>query len=246
MYYWHGVRVPARIIERPESYTASEIRKMRNSEITRALAERMGWNKFTKRLGARVIDSCDIESDGEDGQHCTLHYELLDVSDHFADGQPRFLKMQSPPLKDESQPYYLDPVDPGLQTAAAARAWRNRKCDGSWPTVEECNDGWRPDWVLRHGDVNFHELPESFDVSQILELPGNVLVSGRATGHAHSLVGEATIYDAGDGMRIIHRLGDSLEVDHQEHKLASITSLKTRQSIARQYDREHGWVNVVD
>ncbi|MEN6535461.1 MAG: DUF6745 domain-containing protein [Bryobacteraceae bacterium] len=245
MYYWHGVRVPARLIERPESYTAAEIRKIRNSEIARALAERMGWDKFTGALGATVIDDCDIEAHGEDGQRCTLHYELLELNDQFSDRQPRFLRMQSPVLRDGTQPRYIDPVDPGLETARAARAWRTQRRDGSWPTVAECNRGLVPDWDVRHGDVVFHRVKPQ-DVKKLKILPGNSLVSGSATGHSHSLVGVANVYQLGDGTRLVERVSESLAIDHEEHKLTQLPGAWYRQSIARQYDAEHGWVNVED
>ena len=243
-HYWHGVKVPKRLIEDPESYTTEEIREIRNSEVSRALAERMGWGKFVEKLGARVIDSCEIEADGEDGQHCTLSYELLE-SERFADAQPRWLRMQSPMLNDGTQPSYLEPVDPGLATAAAARTWKTRRADGSWPTTRECNRGLQPDWSVRHGDVVLHAI-ETPSLDGLKKLPGNVLVAGIATGHSHVLIGEANVYELHDGCHIVERIGETLAVKHQEHKTTALPSRYYRQSIARQYDRENGWVNVED
>jgi hypothetical protein len=206
----------------------------------------MGWGKFLEKIGAEEIDSCDIESDGEDGQRCKLRYELLESTHQFDANQPRWLRMQSPPLKDETQPYYCDPVHPELTSASAARTWRERRQDGSWPTVEQCNSGLLPDRMLRHGDVDFHALPYDYSVEGLKELPGPHLVTGNATGHSHSLVGEHRIYDAGDGMKIVVSTSPELYIDHQEHKLSAITPRKTRQSVLRQYDREHGWTQIVD
>jgi hypothetical protein len=245
MFYWHGVRVPARLIEQPESYTTEEVRGMHNGEITRALAERLGWDRFIEKLGVSVVDSCSIEADGEDGQRCALTYELLQSDHRFAERQPKWLRMQSPVLKDGTQPQYIEPVDPDLKTAKAARAWRTRRADGSWPSVAECNRGTGPDWSVRHGDVVFHAVALQ-DVSALKLLVGKDLVTGSATGHSHSLIGEARVYDCGDGTKLVQRVGDVLVVDHQEHQASALPDEWYRQSIARQYDAEHGWSNVED
>jgi hypothetical protein len=247
-YYWHGVKVPARLIEAPESYSTEEIRELRNGEIARALAEKLGWERFLEKLGATVIDSVAITASGEDGQICDLRYELLDVSHRFADGQPRWIRLQSPPLNDEKQPWYIEAVDPELKSADAARTWRTRRADGSWPSVTECNTGLQPDWSVRHGDVVFHaiEAPSADYVEKLKVIPGPVLVHGTATGHSHKLNGEARFYEESEGTRLVERVSNELSVSHQEHRTSALPAKWYRQSIARQYDRENGWVNVED
>ena len=131
-WFWHGTQVSQRVIETPESFSADELRAERNSEVSRALAERLGWERYLAALGTR---SLDVWID----PHTGLRYELLDLLERRGDRQPRWLRMLSPTLIDGTQPQYIEPVDPGLRTAAAARRWQFRDADGDWPTVAACN-----------------------------------------------------------------------------------------------------------
>jgi hypothetical protein len=245
MYYWHGVRVTKRLVEAPDSFSTEEISAIQNSEFTRALAERMGWEAFLAKIGAHVIRRATITSSGEDGQTCSLAYELLHSDVDFGGVSPKWLRMQSPQLKDGTQPWYIEPVDPELATVEAARVWRTRRSDGTWPDAEDC-DSLEPDWAVRHGDLIFHECEKPAILSTLKPLPGPSLVSGAITGHSHTLVGGPfELWDLGDGRKLIHRLGDELAVDHEEHK-RSVLPEWSIQSVARQFDAEHGWMNVED
>ena len=117
IYAINGVLVPEKVVKHPESYTEEEIKNEKNSEVIRVLAERLGWDKFLNIMGSKRID---MWTDPRTG----LVYELLDTKERRGELQPRFLKMQSPTLNDGSNPFYLEPVDPGLSTAKAARKWQ--------------------------------------------------------------------------------------------------------------------------
>jgi len=117
LYYWHGIRVPRRLIEAPETYTAAEIKAETNSEIHRVFAERLGWDRYLELRGFRVLDTWTDPRTG-------LCYELLEPETRVGEFEPRYLRMQSPPLHDGSQPYYIEPVSPELKTAQAARKWQ--------------------------------------------------------------------------------------------------------------------------
>lgn len=134
LYYLHGVRVTERIVMDPESYTAEEIQAEKNSEVVRALGERLGWDRFVEKLGAVVINKWVDPNTG-------LDYELLELPHKWGEAQPRFLKMRSPELNDGSKPYYIEAVDPRLQTAQAARKWglADWKEDDADAFVEHCN-----------------------------------------------------------------------------------------------------------
>jgi hypothetical protein len=132
LYGWHGTIVPERVIMDPESFTSKEIQEESNSEIKRALAEVMGWDKFIEKMDMTMVDEW---TDPETG----LKYELLDFKNREGDLQPRILKMQSPVVHDGSQPWYVEPVDPNLQTAQAARKWQIPHMDGGFPEVQDCN-----------------------------------------------------------------------------------------------------------
>jgi hypothetical protein len=138
VYMWHGMPIYKRYIENPESLTQEEILKDDNSERVRALAERLGWDRFLQKLDTYVVDTYRDEK-------TSLTYDLIDFKNRKFDRMPRLLKMQSPVLVDGQQPYYVEPVDPALKTAAAARKWQFSKPTTSldaveyW-TVDECNN----------------------------------------------------------------------------------------------------------
>jgi hypothetical protein len=122
---WHGARVPRRLIEQPQSYTAAEYKAL-PAEQRRALGEHAGWSHILQMLGSTSVDT--TTADG-------LSYELV----RCGDGS-QYLRMQSPVLQDGSQPHYLEPVHEGLNTAAGARKWRvARDPSGRWWTPKECD-----------------------------------------------------------------------------------------------------------
>ena len=56
VYAWHGVRVPAVVIEQPESLTAPVVLQEQNAEIRRVMLERLGHDRFLLSLKARPVD----------------------------------------------------------------------------------------------------------------------------------------------------------------------------------------------
>ena len=147
-YYWHGVSVPKRVVMDPESYTSEEIRNARNTEKVRALAERMGWEKFLQAVGAKLVSDWHDEKTG-------LDYELYSVPEIAGQVSPKLLRKRSPALNDGQQPWYVEPVDSRLETAQAAR--KLQFLAGFLPTnadrrefnklVEHCNDAPELDYV---------------------------------------------------------------------------------------------------
>jgi len=131
-WFWHGTSVIEKIIMKPQDITKEEILAEKNSEISRAIAEKLGWEEYLKRVDSVLIDKwfdCATKS----------HYELYDFKTRKGSMMPRLLKMESPDLKDGTRPYYIEPVDPGLKTAQAARKWQFALPNGEWPTVDEAN-----------------------------------------------------------------------------------------------------------
>lgn len=127
IFSWNGITVPREIIMDPESYTKEKILEIDNTEIRRALGEKLGWREFLKRLGSECVDTWKDPKTG-------LSYSLMK-----ANIDALFLQMDSPVLNDKSKPIYIEPVHPELKTAQAARKWQFRKSDGNWPTPDECN-----------------------------------------------------------------------------------------------------------
>ena len=130
LWMWHGTRVSEQIIMKPETLSREQIMAEKNSEVSRAIAERLGWDEYLKRVDTVLIHKWFDEM-------TSCHYELYDFKERKGSLQPRLLKMESPALNDESRPYYIEPVPPESQTCQAARRWQN---DPSRPKIKECNE----------------------------------------------------------------------------------------------------------
>lgn len=117
LYAYNGTIVPEKLIMNPQGYTKEEILALNNTEVIRALAENLGWDNYLTKIGAKVIDEWIDPKEN-------LKYELLESTSRVGDMEPRFLKKQSSVLKDGSQPWYIEPVHYGLQSAQAARKFQ--------------------------------------------------------------------------------------------------------------------------
>jgi hypothetical protein len=67
---WHGVRVPAALIE--GAWTTDRILRERNAEVRRCAIERMGWPEFIVAAGLRQVGA-DEPDPGNPGQHLSLY-----------------------------------------------------------------------------------------------------------------------------------------------------------------------------
>ncbi len=56
---WHGVRVPAKVIEAPETLGAAAIQAEPNVEIRRVMIERYGQERYLRESGAQQIHQDD-------------------------------------------------------------------------------------------------------------------------------------------------------------------------------------------
>ncbi len=59
LYYWHGVKVPERIILNPETITADEIANEENAEVRRCMLERFGRENFLGLPSCKKVHSDD-------------------------------------------------------------------------------------------------------------------------------------------------------------------------------------------
>ena len=144
-WFWHGTRVNEQIILKPETITKKQILEEKNSEVSRVIAERLGWEKYLGIIGSKLIDKWFDET-------TCCHYELYDFEKRKGSMQPRLLKMESPECNDGTRPYYIEPVPPQMKSCKAARRWQ---CDSlgedykdkpnEW--IKECNE--RPELVFQ-------------------------------------------------------------------------------------------------
>lgn len=139
-YFWHGTRVTKQIIEAPETLTAKQITEERNSEVIRAIVEKITWAEYIKKIDVVLVDKYF------DPQQ-KLHYELYDFKQRKFDRAPRMLKMQSPQVLDGTSPTYIEPVDYRLPTCKAARKWQFKLA-----VCSKCKKDTGAT-MRRHGDV---------------------------------------------------------------------------------------------
>ena len=70
IYYWHGVRVPADLIE--VGWSTDRILAEPNTEIRRCAIERMGWDAFVDAAGLTQVGDA-VDDPGNPGHTLTLH-----------------------------------------------------------------------------------------------------------------------------------------------------------------------------
>ena len=125
LHHWHGVAVPADVIERPASITVARIRAEENAEVRRCMIERYGYDRYCADAGLQIVDQCPADHPmiglrtarlWRDGDLC-----LVDL-------------LNSTPESDGTVRRYVIPVDPNAYDgrasreclAAAASTWRKR------------------------------------------------------------------------------------------------------------------------
>ena len=108
LYAWHGTRVPEEWIKNPGSLKAEDALKWENAEQRRAAFEIIGWEKFLKMMGAKLLDKDDDPTVGE----------LYEVTHDAIGGTSKFLRMYCPTGR-----WFAEPVPPEMKTALEANAW---------------------------------------------------------------------------------------------------------------------------
>lgn len=135
IYAFNGRRMPAWVIENPESISVKSIEEERNTEVRRAMLERYGWSRFISDCGANVIDCAPA-----DHPIAGLRGARL-LSKHLSgEREPIvFLEMvNSTPQPDGSFARYLERIDPKAYNwdasdnchAAMASRWYYRDWQG--------------------------------------------------------------------------------------------------------------------
>lgn len=107
-YFWHGQAIDACVIMTPDEVTAGYLKSL-SAEQRRASYEALGHERALRILGLKPVTTAEIAG---------LQYEL------YSSEEESWLRMQSPPLQDGSQPFYVEPVHESCRTPAEALAWR--------------------------------------------------------------------------------------------------------------------------
>ena len=107
LYSFHGTRVPAKVINHPETITAKQILAEENAEIRRVMIERVGMERFLTEAGAK----------------CIHEHEMGDLFSIDLPGDPERV-LRSVRVVDPStgRTYFLR-VPPNVKRADDAVAW---------------------------------------------------------------------------------------------------------------------------
>lgn len=127
LYYWHGVQIPAWIMETPEKITAKKILEERNTEVRRVMIEKMTPAAFIKDANAKIVH--------EDRDGLGFPRRLLRID--LPDDEPLVMVevTNSTPEPDGTNRLYHLRVDPNAYggraakecLAAIASTWREKK-----------------------------------------------------------------------------------------------------------------------
>jgi hypothetical protein len=115
LYFWHGTRVPAWVVERP---TVDAVHAEPNVEVRRCGIEALGWDTYIAAAGLRLVDIApDPGNPGFD-----LH--LYDLPERVW-GEPTrvLLATNGSAERDGTRRRYGLPVPAGVPTAVSAAAW---------------------------------------------------------------------------------------------------------------------------
>ena len=114
LHCWHGVNVPAYVIEKPETITAKDIMDEPNAEIRRIKIERMGEDAFLTDANAKLVDE-DTDKGGQPRKLWRVDFE----DDPWQGVQV----MNSTAEPDGTRHMFVIPVPPDVRTVAEGVAW---------------------------------------------------------------------------------------------------------------------------
>lgn len=130
VYAWHGIRVPRRVIETPETLTASEVLAEGNLERRRVMIERMGADRLLRSTRWLKVRHTDQDQQG----HVRRLLELRLQGD---EGLVMIEVRNSTPEPNGSWKSYMLRVPPDVRTCAEAVAWTFGMKSGEYaPAVE--------------------------------------------------------------------------------------------------------------
>ena len=128
LYYWHGVRVNAQIIEAPQTLTPAQIDAETNAEVRRVMIDRFGARRYMEESGARVVAECEAD-------HYIVGLRSARLLHKDVPGDETIVMidlLNSTPEPDGNTKRYMLRVDPNAYggqasldcLAAAASTWR--------------------------------------------------------------------------------------------------------------------------
>jgi hypothetical protein len=115
-YRWHGVTVPAKLIDTPDQVTKEDLVAEANAEVRRCYLEILGADRFFALLDVELVDNAAL---GESGYIRDYALYRTREEDNVAGEHLNFLQLE---CHSTGRKYILC-VPADIKTAAAARAW---------------------------------------------------------------------------------------------------------------------------
>lgn len=124
LYSWHGVSVPAQVIERPDRISTSAIDSETNAEVRRVMIERYGASRYLLDSGAQKTHTDDYGTLYRKARQDDTDLVMVKV-------------VNSTPESDGTFKDYFLRVPPEMKTAREAVAWTFDKSESEYAPSEE-------------------------------------------------------------------------------------------------------------
>ena len=236
LYFWHGVQVPGRWIESPESVDPSEILSVENVEQRAAGISILGMSKMLDKLEHKIVDS-DVDP---------AHGDLIQVRLPGLPDPVFYLKAECP--RNGKIMEAVNPSEMEELTVKAAQAWRVglSVSEFNYPSVR--TQELMNMTVFAQGEIyarRVETLPENLVPFDERNANGDWIISHSESGHHHLLGAEGVTVmertkDVPAGMRILYaivkkpvELFQDAAVPHGAH---TVSEGYTEFRIAREYD----------
>ena len=162
VYAYHGVTVPAQVIETPESITIEQIKEEENAEVRRCMVERMGWERFCAEAGMKVLHEDTLQSNFPSIPVSELVSESARLVTSYRPGTETAQLLEADGIRDyEDRPLrFVRLTDPSTGRQYTIRVLHSHtRCYQAvaW-TFGKTEEEYKKGRYVRHGDVGLFPL----------------------------------------------------------------------------------------
>ena len=162
VYAYHGVTVPAQVIETPETITIEQIKNEENAEVRRCMVERMGWARFYSEAGMKVLHEDTLESNFPSIPISELVSESARLVTSYRPGTETAQLLEADGIRDyEDRPLrFVRLTDPSTGRQYTLRVLHSHtRCYQAvaW-TFGKNEEEYKKGRYVRHGDVGLFPL----------------------------------------------------------------------------------------
>jgi len=162
VYAYHGVTVPAQVIETPETITIEQIKNEENAEVRRCMVERMGWARFCSEAGMRILHEDTLKSNFPSIPVSELVSENARLVTFYRPGTETAQLLEADGIRDyEDRPLrFVRLTDPSTGRQYTLRVLHSHtRCYQAvaW-TFGKNEEEYKKGRYVRHGDVGLFPL----------------------------------------------------------------------------------------